>query len=410
MQSEKIQTEILIIGAGPSGATASLFLSKYGIEHLILDAATFPRDKICGDGLDLKVFRVLNDLDPEISPRDVFQNEEFVESWGIRLIAPNGRRAELCYEPRKNEINQPPLRVAKRLHFDDFLVKKIDPRFADFRQNTKVLNVSRFENGWKVLAKNENSELEISTKIILAADGDHSVMLHELGERKIDRRNYAGTIRQYHAGVTDIHPKKLIELYFPEKYPMSYFYIFPLPGGEANVGYGMVSEITSQKKYNLREIFTDLIQNDPFISPRFSAATALEKPIGWGLPLASRRRKNFGDGYLLLGDAASLVCPTSGEGIGTGMMSGLIAAKFVQKALAAGRFDADFFKNYDREVYRRLKDEIRSYNILMTLRPWTMYNWGINRVISSNILPNAFQKVVGGWLRTAFEKEIDVKF
>ena len=50
---EKIKTLICIIGAGPSGATCSIFLSKMGIAHVIVDAAVFPRDKICGDGIDL---------------------------------------------------------------------------------------------------------------------------------------------------------------------------------------------------------------------------------------------------------------------------------------------------------------------------------------------------------------------
>ncbi|MCC6282457.1 MAG: FAD-dependent monooxygenase, partial [Saprospiraceae bacterium] len=63
MTTDRIQTELLIVGAGPAGATTSLFLAKMGIPHTIVDAAAFPRDKICGDGLDLKVFRVLQHLD-----------------------------------------------------------------------------------------------------------------------------------------------------------------------------------------------------------------------------------------------------------------------------------------------------------------------------------------------------------
>lgn len=421
MQQEKIKTEILIIGAGPSGATASLFLSKMGIEHVIVDAARFPRDKVCGDGLDLKVFRVLNELDPQILPEDIFQNQKFVESWGVRLIAPSGRQTDLCYSPRAGDLRQPPFRVAKRLVFDDFLVKKIDRRTADFRQQTKVEKVERTADGWRVECNPDlqvgaerhsptwRSGLQIEAKLILAADGDHSMMLHELGERKIDRKNYAGTLRQYHRGVAGLHPQNLIEVYFPKKYPMSYFYIFPLPDGEANVGYGMVSEIAAAGKLNLREIFADLLKNDPHLAPRFAAAEPLEKPVGWGLPLASRRRRNFGDGFLLLGDAGSLVCPTSGEGIGTGMMSGLIAARFAGAALAAGRFDADFFKNYDREIYRRLRDEIQIFNFLMRWQPFRIYNFGLDLLVAAPFLPFFYRKSMRGWLRTAFEKRIEIE-
>ncbi len=406
----ELKTDICIIGAGPAGATASLFLGKAGIPHLILDAATFPRDKICGDGLDLKVWRVLRHFDPEITENEVFANADFLQSWGLRCTAPNGKSNDFVNRPRPGEPNYPLIWTAKRLHFDNFLAKKIDPRWADFRQATKVERIARDGAGWKIFAKNlaDGAEMEISAHLILAADGDHSIMLHTLGERKIERRHYAGTLRQYWRGIEGIHPKNLIEVYFPPGLPMSYFYMFPLPNGEANVGYGMTSEIASADKHNLRQIFAQILENDPVIAPRFRNAEPLETPIGWGIPLASRRRKAFGDGYLLLGDAASLVCPGSGEGIGTGMMSGLIAARFAERALAVGRFDAEIFKNYDREIYRRLHDEIRNYNWLMQTQPWRFYEWGLNRLIPSALYRRWFEWLTHGWLRTAYEKEIEI--
>lgn len=404
-----IQTDICIIGAGPSGATASLFLAKAGIPHLILDAATFPRDKVCGDGLDLKVFRVLHHLDPEITENEVFANTNFLQSWGARVITPKGRAVDFVHRPRPGELNKPPLFTAKRLHFDDFLVRKIDPRFADFRPATKVTDIVRDGEGWRVLAKTSaGADLEIRAKLILAADGDHSVMLRTLGERKIDRRHYAGTLRQYWRGIGGLHPQNLIEIYFPPGLPMSYFYIFPLPDGEANVGYGMVSEVAAQHKHNLRELFARLIHDDPVMAPRFRGAEPLETPIGWGIPLASRQRKTFGDGYLLLGDAGSLVCPTSGEGIGTGMMSGLIAARFVEHALRLRRFDAAVFQNFDREVYRRLRDDIRAYNFAMNHTPRWLYEGSINALIPSGLYQWIFRKSMPGWLRTAYERPIEV--
>ena len=75
-----IKTTICIIGAGPAGATTSLFLSKMNIPHVIIDAAEFPRDKVCGDGLDLKVMRVLNNLEPGLVEREILNNENFIQS------------------------------------------------------------------------------------------------------------------------------------------------------------------------------------------------------------------------------------------------------------------------------------------------------------------------------------------
>lgn len=75
---------------------------------------------------------------------------------------------------------------------------------------------------------------------------------------------------------------------------------------------------------------TDLIQHDPVLKERFKNAIPLESMQGYGLPDASLRRKIYGNGWLLTSDAASLVCPTTGECIGPAMLSGYIAAHFIQ--------------------------------------------------------------------------------
>ncbi|MCC7244041.1 MAG: geranylgeranyl reductase family protein [Saprospiraceae bacterium] len=392
--------DILIIGAGPAGCTASLFLSKMGIRHTVVEAAEFPRDKICGDGLDLKVIRVLRHLDPEIT----LDGEHFMPVHGTRFILKNGKTVD--FQAAKSD--QPLFHTAKRLHFDHFLFQKLDHRTADIHTNTLVENIMRDGDGWIVQASCSGRTVEFRPRLILAADGDHSVMLRYLGERKIDRRHYAATLRQYWKGVAGVpESPNLLEIYFPKGLPMSYFYIFPLPNGEANVGYGMTSEVLAKSGLKLRQVFENMLKNDPVLSDRFASATPLETPKGWGLPLASLRRKNFGDGYLLLGDAASLICPTSGEGIGTGMMSGFIAAQFAAHALQNRRFDAEQFKNYDREVYRRLNSEIRLYNSMIRLSP-RVYDTVLNFLAPNPLFKMYFSKSVPGWLRTAYETPIKV--
>ena len=188
---------------------------------------------------------------------------------------------------------------------------------------------------------------------------------------------------------------------------MSYFWIFPLANGMANVGYGILSDVAVKNNYNIREIFTDLIKTDTVLKNRFANATALDNVSGWGLPLASLRRKCSGDGWLLVGDAASMISPTTGEGVGTGMQTGFIAAKFIKRAIEANNFNESTFKNYDREIYRRMEDDIKLFKLSMWFSP-KMMGWVMNNIVPFNYFKTLFQKKVGQWLNTAYNKEIKV--
>ena len=272
----------------------------------------------------------------------------------------------------------------------------------------KPVKIERVGNKWKVLAQQKDGkQIEINCDLLVGADGDHSIVLKTIGERKIDRNHYAGGVRQYWQGIEDIHEKNLMEVYYPKKYPMSYFWIFPLGDGLANVGYGMLSAVASKKNYNIREIFTDLIKTDPILANRFKDAKALDNVSGWGLPLASLRRKCSGDGWLLVGDAASMISPTTGEGVGTGMQTGFIAAKFIKRAVEQNKFDETVFANYDREVYRRMNDDIKLFNMSMWVSP-LMMGWVMNNLIHFDYFKRLFQRKVGQWLNTAYNKTITV--
>lgn len=404
---QKIEANICIIGAGPAGATTSIFLSKLGIEHLIVDAATFPRNKVCGDGLDMKTIRMLNHIDPNIIPNEILTDKNFNPSWGMRSISPKGKNRDFCFNSPAGEENKVPFFVSKRFYFDNFLIKNIDAKTADFRQGTKVNSISKEGDKWKLLASNSNGDLEITCKLIVGADGDHSTVLKYLGDRKINRKHYWGSVRQYWKNVEGTHEGNLLEFYYPEDKPMGYFWIFPLANGEANVGYGITSEIAAKYNLNIRNTFRGIINKDPAIANRFKNAEPIGEEEGWGIPVASLKRKVVGDGWLLVGDAASMVSPNTGEGIGTGMMTGFIAAKFIEKGLNEGNFSESTMGNYSREVFKRMEGEIKSYNFY--LRHLGLSNFIMNNLISDNFLyQQGFKHIMKGWLATAYDKEVTV--
>ena len=410
MQPEKIKATICIIGAGPAGATTSIFLCKMGIAHVIVDAAEFPRDKICGDGLDLNAIRVLNHIDPAIIENEMPANKNnFTASKGFRFILPNSRQVDIMRKANGNAAGMKPVFfVSKRFDFDNMLVNKIDRSIADLRLGTRVETIIKEGDLWKLEGRSSSGKIEIETNFLIGADGDHSLVLKHLGDRKIDRNNYAGAVRQYWQGIEGFHPDNLLEVYLPKSLPLSYFWMFPLPDGKANVGYGMASNYIAKHNINVRKAFEELIKTDPVLTKRFKNAHPLETVKGWGIPMSGSKRKVHGDGWLLLGDAASMVCPTSGEGIGSGMISGYVAAKFLQRATQQNDFGKHMFTHFYREIHKRLTTEEKVYRFVNSIPP-RVFSIGINLILSTWFFKYWIStKAMHNWVNTAYNKEIEV--
>jgi menaquinone-9 beta-reductase len=405
----QLETPICIVGAGPAGSTTSLFLSKFKIPHIIVDAKKFPRDKICGDNLDVKVMRVLNTLEPGLVEREIFNNPNFTKINGIVFHKKNNKQGLFELKPNDTSKNFPYFYSSPRNYFDNFLAEKIDTTYAKFLQNTLVTTIYNSNKKKVIVAKQNNEEICITANIIIGADGDHSVVLKHLQERSIDRVNYAAGLRQYWQGIAPIHPTtNCIELYFPKVLPMAYLWIFPLPNGMSNVGCGLGSKIVADKKVNLKKLFQEIITTDEVIKHRFENAQPIEKPQGWGLPFASLGRKPVGNGYLLVGDAASIISPVTGEGIGPAMLSGCIAAHFLQRAYQNNNYAVDMFTHYDREIYKHLKNDINFFNLLSKPFP-KLHLWFFNNVPTSAFCQKMFQKHIPQWINTAMTKPLLVK-
>lgn len=407
MEIERISTKICIVGAGPAGVTTSLTLSQLDIAHTIVDAAEFPRDKICGDALDLNVVRVLKAIAPGFITNEMADTSVFSPAPGLRFTLPNGKYFDMK-DQSANKQSTPIFYISKRVAFDRLFAAKLNPETATILLGTRIDKIDKKGPKWVLSGKTKTGNIEIETEMLIGADGAHSIVLKHIGNTKIDRNNFAGSVRNYWKGIGDIHPDRLIEFYFPKKLPFSYFWIFPLPNGEANVGYAMASSYISRKKINVRKAFDDLIKTDEFLAPRFKNAVALEPAKGWGLPLSGSNRKAFGNGWLLVGDAASIICPTTGEGIGSGMMSAYIAAHFIQRAVIENCFEEKMFTHYNREIHKRLIGDEQVFNLLNRFPGW-VFNIFINTFFSNRILQKwIVKKEVKKWIETAYTKPIVV--
>jgi geranylgeranyl reductase family protein len=380
-------TDICILGAGPGGATAALHLANAGHRCLLLDRATFPRDKVCGDALSGKVINELRRIGEGLPDRLAAEPIQ-LPSWGIDFYAPNGRRLAVPFKPKYNAATDRSAgHISKRIEFDNFLIKEVRRRpEIDFRENVDVARHEKLPDGrWRLLG--QGGEELATAKLLLVANGAQSSFARQIGGHELEPAHHCAGLRAYYRGVTGLHPDNFIELHFIKDFLPGYLWVFPLPNGEANVGVGMLTEAVSKKKVKLRERLEEMLHTHPALKERFATAERLGPVRGFGLPLGSKRRPLSGGGYLLLGDAGSLIDPFSGEGISHAMVSGRHAADWAGRALIAKDFSPEFLKGYDGAVYNRLWQELRlSRGMQRLLNYPCLFNFVANRAANNPTL------------------------
>jgi geranylgeranyl reductase family protein len=363
--------DIVIVGGGPAGSSCALSLAGSGLRVAILDKEEFPRDKICGDALSADVVKQLSQLSEGLSEKFSHALAK-TRSFGVRLYAPDLTCLDIPFiEKGMTTCGY----ICPRKAFDDFLFQEAKEH-ANLRviENCKVEGISPLSGAVEI----STSQGTIRACLVIGADGVNSVVGRVTGKRSVDRRHHSAGLRVYYENVFGFHENNHVELYFFKDILPGYLWVFPLPDNRANVGIGVLSSQVSRKKLNLNTELHKLLITHPLLRERFALARPLENSRGHGLPLGSLRRSISGDRFLLIGDAASLVDPFTGEGIGNAIRSGRVAAAHAISCFKEKKFSADFNFAYDREIYARMWRELRlSYALQRLCR----YPWLFNHII-----------------------------
>ena len=388
--------DVIIVGAGPAGSTAALYAHKLGLNCILLDKAVFPRDKICGDALSGKSVRLMREL-------NLLEGVEKLEGSEINRItfgSPSHSQFDVHLKGNKNNDFITKGYVVPRKIFDNFLFKKAD-ELTETRQGFTVNDIIyQNDNISGVKGTNiEGKEEILNAPIIMGCDGANSIIARKLGLYEMDMENTAVAIRCYYEGVKGLSNQ--IELHYVSEVKPGYFWLFPAGNGKANIGIGLSKNDAKKEDRTLRQIMDEIVQSDYFRS-RFGNARPLEKPVGWNLPLGRIQRKNHGNGFMLLGDAAGLVDPFTGEGIGNAMVAAKHAMQVASKAKNHKDYSERSFSEYDQLLWDDIGGELRTSTKLQSLaRSSFLLNFVINRAARNEEV----QSIISGMLSHEIPKD-----
>ncbi|HZX20564.1 MAG TPA: NAD(P)/FAD-dependent oxidoreductase [archaeon] len=388
----KTEYDVIVVGGGPGGSSTAMFLKKNGVQSILLiDKAKFPRDKICGDAFSGKSVGIAKELGI-IKDFDKVPHEGV---YGVLFSSPKGDVVDIPFPGSERKTQTKPGFVVKRINGDNVIFQNAKKQVETLEEFTvmDLLWENDYVRGVKGKTK-DGKEIEIKSKMVIGADGTSSVVAQKVGQGTLPPEHQVIATRGYYKGVTGMTGN--IELHFVDAVMPGYFWIFPLDNGWSNVGLGLLTSEKQKRKFDLKKAQEEIIANSPLFKERFKDAKIDEQGIKiWTLPLGSYHRKNHGNGWLLVGDAASLIDPFSGEGVGNAMTSGKFAGKHVARTLKEKNFSEQNLDAYDKELWETIGPELEtSYN----LQKIGKYKFLLNLVIGKAAKKPKVKEAISGML------------
>ncbi len=320
--------DIAIVGAGPSACGAAIALKKSKRHIVILDKDQFPRFKTCGDAIPGPVLKILKNIAPDFVEKIPDQkNFHKVSSTAFHL--PDGKCIKKDWVLDAYNI--------ERIHFDNYLLKySLSDSNIEFKDQSKVKQIVKSQNGFKLYLEGNRF---IESKLLIGADGAQSIVKRTLLKETIGAKSLAVACTAYYK-ILPID-EKTNYIYFSKSFYPGYFWIFPVGNQRFNVGFGTLASKIISDRVNLKNQFQEFIESDKRLSAIFRDKEKESHLQCWNIPIGWQDYKKCGEGFMLCGDAASLVDPIFGHGIDKAIHSGYLA----------GLQAAKYFKNNERQVY-----------------------------------------------------------
>lgn len=308
---------VVVVGGGPAGAAAAITLAQAGHTVTLVDKARFPRDKICGDGLTAGALHLLESLG--LDPATVASWQQVDD---IVVRSPAGRQVTFPMPRGRGTYAA----VARRTELDAALLD------VARRAGAKVLDGHACTD---VTEHPDHVEVEVDgigalqAAWLVAADGMWSPVRKRVGLATPGYRGEWHAFRQYFCDVGERAATDLFVWFEPDLLP-GYAWSFPLPGGQANVGFGIQRGGKVGNVQEMGAIWRELLDR-PHIRTVLGPDARPESPHrAWPIPARIDKAVLTGWRTMFVGDAAAATDPMTGEGIAQALQTGVLAAEAIE--------------------------------------------------------------------------------
>ncbi|MGH3321801.1 MAG: geranylgeranyl reductase family protein [Streptosporangiaceae bacterium] len=321
----------MVVGAGPAGSTTAYYLARCGLDVLLLEKTSFPREKVCGDGLTPRGVRCLTRMGVRTDPSD-----GWIRNKGLRIFG-GGMRLHM---PWPDLATYPDYGVVRpRLDFDEILAGYAQRAGARLHERTPVTGPVLDERTGRIAGvaarAPEGGEAVFRAPLVVAADGNSTRLSVAMGLRKRDDRPMGVAVRRYYRSPRhdDEWLESWLELWDGDRLLPGYGWVFGVGDGTSNVGLGVLNASPAFGNVDYRELLTRWLAGMPEQSGLIEE-NATGRARGAALPMGFNRTPQYTRGLLLVGDAGGMINPFNGEGIAYAMESGELAADMIVQALS----------------------------------------------------------------------------
>ena len=349
------RSDVAIVGAGPAGSSAAIFLARKGYSVALIDKEQFPREKLCGDFINPANWPTLRALGVE----EKILSQEHQKVTSFRMTSFSGEEAEVALPCKDGDAGL----GLRRFDLDQILLEKAKDEGVTVREGFRIKALEKEQQEWRLEIDDSHDVESLRARALIGADGRNSWVAHHLGmtgRAPAQGRSVGFQLRLKCSNTAN----SKIEIHL---FPGGYAGLVGLGDNTLTLGFA-IDKAPLRHQQSSESLLDSPLALNPYLKETLRRSDVVGE-IRSTYPVYFPPRRSYGGRVLLVGDAARVNEPVTGEGIYFAMKSGELAAKAIDQAFRKSDFSASHLRLYERDC----RSAFAARRRMNTLIRWLIY-------------------------------------